>query len=249
MTDLKQRGLLDSTLVVWGGEFGRNATRDRNGNDNPGRDHNNKAFSVWLAGGGVKGGTIYGATDDFGARAVENRVHIHDLHATILRLLGFDHTKLTYRYNGRDFRLTDVAGTWSRGSSLEDNEGDMMKHFSRSKLVMGGLVAPAVGMLAAPRSWLRSRPKAELDFFENKIRPILANQLLQVPQPRERKVKGGLSLEYRESVLKGGETGPAIVPGDPEKSLLIKAIRYTGSGSADATRRAKSFPRRRSRIW
>ncbi len=110
LTDLKQRGLLDSTLVVWGGEFGRTVTKDRNGNENPGRDHNNKAFSTWLAGGGVKGGTIYGATDEFGARAVDQPVHVHDLHATILKLLGFDHTKLTYRYNGRDFRLTDVAG-------------------------------------------------------------------------------------------------------------------------------------------
>lgn len=110
LTDLKQRGLLDSTLVIWGGEFGRTVTRDRNGNDNPGRDHNNRAFSVWLAGGNVKGGTIYGATDEFGARSVENKVHVHDLHATILQLLGFDHTKLTYRYNGRDFRLTDNFG-------------------------------------------------------------------------------------------------------------------------------------------
>ncbi len=110
LTDLKQHGLLDSTLVIWGGEFGRTVTRDRNGNDNPGRDHNNRAFSIWLAGGGVKGGTIYGATDEFGARAVDNKVHIHDLHATILRMLGFDHEKLTYRYNGRDFRLTDNYG-------------------------------------------------------------------------------------------------------------------------------------------
>jgi len=110
LTDLKQRGLLDSTLVIWGGEFGRTVTRDRNGNDNPGRDHNNRAFSVWLAGGGVKGGTIYGATDEFGARSIENKVHVHDLHATMLRLLGFDHEKLTYRYNGRDFRLTDNYG-------------------------------------------------------------------------------------------------------------------------------------------
>ena len=110
LTDLKQRGLLDSTLVVWGGEFGRTVTYDNNGNDNPGRDHNNKAFCAWMAGGGVKGGTVYGATDEFGARSVENKVHVHDLHATILALLGFDHTKLTYRFNGRDFRLTDVSG-------------------------------------------------------------------------------------------------------------------------------------------
>jgi len=96
--------------VVWGGEFGRKPVRDRNGNDNPGRDHNNQGFCTWMAGGGIKGGTIYGATDEFGAKAVTNPVHVHDLHATVLRLLGFDHTKLTYRYNGRDFRLTDVAG-------------------------------------------------------------------------------------------------------------------------------------------
>jgi hypothetical protein len=115
LDDLKQRGLLENTLVIWGGEFGRTVTRDRNGNDNPGRDHNNKAFSVWLAGGGVKGGTIYGATDEFGAKAVENPVHVHDLHATVLHLLGFDHTKLTYRYNGRDFRLTDNFGTVVKG--------------------------------------------------------------------------------------------------------------------------------------
>ena len=110
LTDLKQRGLLESTLVVWGGEFGRTVTYDNNGNERPGRDHNNKAFCSWMAGGGVKGGTICGATDEFGARSVENKVHVHDLHATILALLGFDHTKLTYRVNGRDFRLTDVMG-------------------------------------------------------------------------------------------------------------------------------------------
>ncbi len=108
--DLKQRGMLDSTLIVWGGEFGRTVTKDRNGNEMPGRDHNGRGFCAWMAGGGVKGGTTYGATDEFGARAAENKVHIHDLHATVLALLGFDHTKLTYRYNGRDFRLTDNYG-------------------------------------------------------------------------------------------------------------------------------------------
>jgi uncharacterized protein (DUF1501 family) len=96
--------------VTWGGEFGRKPVRDRYGNDNPGRDHNAKAFTTVLAGGGVRSGTVYGATDEFGAASVENKVHIHDLHATILALLGFDHKKLTYRYNGRDFRLTDVSG-------------------------------------------------------------------------------------------------------------------------------------------
>ncbi len=108
--DLKQRGLLDSTLVIWGGEFGRKPTRDRNGSDDPGRDHNAKAFSVVMAGGGVKGGVVHGTTDEFGAAAIHDKVHPHDLHATILHCMGMDHTKLTYRFNGRDFRLTDVAG-------------------------------------------------------------------------------------------------------------------------------------------
>ena len=110
IADLKQRGLFDSTLIIWGGEFGRKPTRDRNGGDNPGRDHNSKAFTTVLAGGGVKGGMAYGATDDFGNAAIKDKVHVHDLHATALHALGFDHEKLTYRYNGRDFRLTDVAG-------------------------------------------------------------------------------------------------------------------------------------------
>lgn len=108
--DLKQRGLFDSTLVIWGGEFGRKPTRDRNGSDDPGRDHNARAFSAVLAGGGIKGGTVHGATDEFGAAAIKDKVHPHDLHATILHCMGMDHTKLTYRFNGRDFRLTDVAG-------------------------------------------------------------------------------------------------------------------------------------------
>lgn len=106
LIDLKRRGLLDETLVWWGGEFGRTPTAQ--GND--GRDHNPHAFSMWLAGGGVKGGTIVGATDDFGYYAQENKVHMHDLHATILHLMGLDHEKLTYRHAGRDFRLTDVKG-------------------------------------------------------------------------------------------------------------------------------------------
>jgi hypothetical protein len=110
LKDLKQRGLLDKTLVIWGGEFGRTVTRDGGGSSSPGRDHNGRGFCTWMAGGGVKGGLAYGATDEFGDRATENRVHVHDLHATILALLGFDHKKLTYRYNGRDFRLTDNYG-------------------------------------------------------------------------------------------------------------------------------------------
>jgi hypothetical protein len=111
LSDLKQRGLLSETLVVCGGEFGRTpAVELANGKPGQGRDHNHWGFTVWLAGGGIKGGHVHGATDEFGYRAVEKPVHVHDLHATILHLLGFDHTKLTYRYAGRDYRLTDVSG-------------------------------------------------------------------------------------------------------------------------------------------
>jgi uncharacterized protein (DUF1501 family) len=110
LVDLKQRGLLEDTLVIWGGEFGRTPYAQTTKNGKPGRDHHHTGFTVLLAGGGVKGGLMYGATDEFGLNAVENRVHVHDLHATILYLLGIDHEKLTYRYSGRDFRLTDVHG-------------------------------------------------------------------------------------------------------------------------------------------
>jgi hypothetical protein len=111
LTDLKQRGLFEETLVICGGEFGRTpAVELVGGKSGLGRDHNHWGFTVWLAGGGVKGGYVHGATDEFGYKAVENPVHVHDLHATILHLLGFDHTRLTYRYAGRDFRLTDVSG-------------------------------------------------------------------------------------------------------------------------------------------
>ena len=106
LKDLRQRGLLDDTLVVWGGEFGRTPVSE-NGD---GRDHNHYGFSMWMAGGGVKGGMSHGATDEFGFKAVDGRVSVHDLHATVLHLLGLDHEKLTYRYSGRDFRLTDVHG-------------------------------------------------------------------------------------------------------------------------------------------
>ena len=108
LTDLKQRGMLDETLVLWGGEFGRTPVAEMPSLS--GRDHNHYGFSVWMAGGGVRGGHVHGATDEFGFKAAEDRVHVHDLHATILHLLGLDHEQLTYRYAGRDFRLTDVHG-------------------------------------------------------------------------------------------------------------------------------------------
>ena len=116
LTDLKQRDMLKDTLVICSGEFGRTPTVEistpgsNNAGVKNGRDHNHHGFTLWMAGGGVKGGTVYGATDEFGFKAVEKPVHVHDLHATILKLLGFDHEKFTYRYAGRDFRLTDVHG-------------------------------------------------------------------------------------------------------------------------------------------
>ena len=114
LTDLKQRGMFDDTLILWGGEFGRTPVVELpafgSNAGTAGRDHNSYGFSVWLAGGGVKGGTVHGATDEFGFRAEVDRVHVHDLHATMLHLLGFDHERFTFRYAGRDFRLTDVHG-------------------------------------------------------------------------------------------------------------------------------------------
>jgi len=105
LADLQSRGMLDDTLVLWGGEFGRSPYAQGDG-----RDHNNKGYTMWMAGGGVKGGLAHGKTDDYGFEAVEDKVHVHDWHATILHLLGLDHESLTYRYAGRDMRLTDVKG-------------------------------------------------------------------------------------------------------------------------------------------
>jgi hypothetical protein len=113
LADLQQRGLLDSTLIVWGGEFGRMPFSE--GIDKPGRNHNPYGFSMWMAGGGVKGGVSYGATDELGFAAEQNKVHVHDLHATILHLMGMDHTRLTYFHQGRDERLTDVFGSVVNG--------------------------------------------------------------------------------------------------------------------------------------
>ena len=117
LADLKTSGLLEETVVMIGGEFGRTPSVEVSGlvRVQNGRDHNNHGFSMLLAGGGIKGGMTYGATDDFGFKAVDKPVHPHDVHATVLHLLGLDHTRLTYRYSGRDFRLTDVAGTIVKG--------------------------------------------------------------------------------------------------------------------------------------
>ena len=110
ITDLKQRGMLEDTLIIWGGEFGRTVYGQGGVQENYGRDHHGRCFSVWLAGGGIKPGTVLGQTDDYGYNIVRDPVHIHDLNATILHCLGFDHERLTYRYQGRDFRLTDIHG-------------------------------------------------------------------------------------------------------------------------------------------
>jgi uncharacterized protein (DUF1501 family) len=119
LKDLRQRGLLEDTLVVWGAEFGRTPLRQALSGDGattkPGRDHHKDAYTVWLAGGGIKGGTAYGQTDDLGFNAAENPVHVHDFNATVLHLLGIDHERLTFKYQGREFRLTDVGGKTVRG--------------------------------------------------------------------------------------------------------------------------------------
>ena len=110
--DLKARGMLDDTLVIWGGEFGRTVySQGALTKDNYGRDHHGRCYSMWLAGGGIKGGVVHGETDDFCYNIVQDPVHVHDLNATVLHLLGIDHTRLTYKYQGRDFRLTDVEGS------------------------------------------------------------------------------------------------------------------------------------------
>jgi uncharacterized protein (DUF1501 family) len=116
ITDLKQRGLLDETLVIWGGEFGRtNYCQGKMTVDNYGRDHHPRCFSIWMAGGGIKPGTVYGETDDFGYNIVSNPVHVHDFQATVLHQLGFDHERLTFRFQGRRYRLTDVEGKVVKG--------------------------------------------------------------------------------------------------------------------------------------
>ena len=116
VADLKQRGLLEDTMVIWGGEFGRTSySQGEIKKDNFGRDHHPRCFSIWMAGGGIKPGLVHGATDDFGYNITENPVHVHDLHATMMHLLGIEHTKLTYRSEGRDYRLTDVSGELVKG--------------------------------------------------------------------------------------------------------------------------------------
>jgi hypothetical protein len=149
--DLKSRGLFNDTLVVCGSEFGRTPVVEVGGGAGPtqnGRDHNPFGFTMWLAGGGIKGGMTYGATDDFGFKAIEKPVHVHDLHATILHLMGIDHTKLTYRFSGRDFRLTDVAG-----------QRDPRHYF-----LIGGDTAPPPGSVARGAPTPRSAPCARPSF-------------------------------------------------------------------------------------
>ena len=178
----------------------------------------------------MKGGIVHGATDEFGTHAVADKVHVHDLHATILSLLGFDHTKLTYRYNGRDFRLTDTAGR-KRGQGHHCLNGIKIMPVRRLIGSKFGrflqLAFFAVMILVAGNLKAAEPTPAQLAFFENKIRPLFAEHCYKCHSHESPKLKGGLSLEFRETVIKGGETSPAIVPGDPEHSLLIKAVSYT----------------------
>ena len=208
-------------------------TRDRNGNDNPGRDHNNEAFSVWLAGGGVKGGTVYGATDEFGAKAVENKVHIHDLHATILHLLGFDHTRLTYRYNGRDFRLTDNFGNGREGGPRV-RPRRVRRPFlllltapsASSPTALGPRRVGAASGHRAPRRRRRRRTSSISSRARSgRSSPTTATSATARPAGSPR---SSLALDWRGGWEEGGVRGPAIVAGDPENSLLIEAVRYRG---------------------
>jgi arylsulfatase A-like enzyme len=139
LADLKQRGLLDETIVWWGGEFGRTPYAQKNGT---GRDHNPGGFTIWLAGGGVKPGFAFGSTDEFGSEAIQGKVHMHDLHATLLHLLGLNHEQLTYRYAGRDFRLTDVAGRVARDWG---NHGALACWAREKPHVMASLLSPLRG--------------------------------------------------------------------------------------------------------
>ena len=165
--DLKSRGLFDDTLVVCGSEFGRTPVVEVGGmaTAQSGRDHNPFGFSVWLAGGGVKGGITYGATDDFGFKAIDKPVHVHDLHATILHLMGIDHTKLTYSYSGRDFRLTDVVGHRpARHSQVVRSQSAAVRPSgSRARAIAGGVgrahaIGRAAGMSAGQSARHRYSP-------------------------------------------------------------------------------------------
>ncbi len=182
--DLKQRGLLDSTLIIWGGEFGRTVVRDRNGNATPGRDHNGRAMVTWMAGGGVKGGTVYGATDEFGARSAENKVHIHDLHATILALLGFDHTQAHLPLQRPRFPLHRQL--WQR------RQGRHRLTLPKRHAAPFRFPLPSCAALGAPGVRRRHRRAHEGAgrVFRKQDPPDLRGKLLQVPQRRARQVQG-----------------------------------------------------------
>ena len=168
LKDLKARGLFKDTLVIWGGEFGR--TPWAQGAD--GRDHNPYGYTMWMAGAGVKPGFVYGATDEFGYHAVENRMHIHDLHATVLHLMGLNHEKLTYRYAGRDFRLTDVAGTVAQGILSPD----MRQRLSSAS---AGRCGPLLAQSGGAAGVLREEDPADL-----------RRQVLRLPRREERRWPG-----------------------------------------------------------
>jgi Protein of unknown function (DUF1501)/Protein of unknown function (DUF1549)/Protein of unknown function (DUF1553)/Planctomycete cytochrome C len=242
LTDLKLRGMLEETLVIWGGEFGRTPTVELNGDGKSqlGRDHDHYGFSVWMAGGGIKGGTVHGATDDFGFKAVQDQVSVHDLHATILHLLGFDHERLNDRYAGRDFRLTDVHGkvikdilarsAHPRPDPAIGPTGLLPGRHStrieprrtiRAEVTMKILRMLPVALLAMPG--LPSRAE-EPTTFERQVRPILKAYCLDC-HGGGTKLEGKLDLRLKRTAASGGKSGPALVSGKPDESLLLQRIR------------------------
>ena len=222
--------MLEDTLVIWGGEFGRTPTVElpkpgSNAGKINGRDHNHHGFSMWLAGGGVRGGYVHGATDEFGFAAVENKVHVHDLHATILQLLGFDHEKLTFRLLRP--RFPPHRCLWPRRAGVDRVNARAGEPWHRWAVrirhlwpcALPGGCATARRPPTIPRAW---------SFSKARFAPFWWTIAIRATASKAPRVKGGLLLDTREGVLKGGDTGPAIKPGDVEQSLLIKAVRYDG---------------------
>jgi hypothetical protein len=208
--DLKRRGLLDDTLVVWGGEFGRTPMGEVRASI--GRDHHIDAYTMWLAGGGVKPGYIHGETDELGFGVQAGKVHVHDLHATILQQLGFDHESLTYRFQGRDYRLTDVHGHVVKEILPDYAQPKAVNAVFRSFLLFV--------LLAQGMAWAEDG----VEFFEKKIRPVLSEHCYECHGPK--KQKGGLRMDTPANLRQGGDTGPLFVSKKADESLLITALRY-----------------------
>jgi hypothetical protein len=180
--DLKQRGLLKDTIVIWGGEFGR--TPMVQGGDD-GRDHHPNAFTMWMAGGGIKPGITLGQTDDLGFNVTEDRVHVHDLHATLLHLLGFDHEKLTYRFQGRDFRLTDVCGPRRRQAARLSRPDALIKQAMRGAPASESSPHLRLNHRLAPRTVRPASRTAQVGLSlsdSQKSRPCIISSVVFSPQ-------------------------------------------------------------------